>query len=104
MSYNFDEIVDRSNNYAAKFQEAELHYGTNNVIPLWIADMDFRTAPCIVEAIKERADPQGIFGYTWRTPSTLRPSLPGSKSATAGCPISPRWRLPPVSCPVCAWC
>ena len=67
MAYNFDEIVDRSNNYAAKFQEAELHYGTNNVIPLWIADMDFRTAPCIVEAIKERAD-QGIFGYTWRTP------------------------------------
>lgn len=67
MTYNFDEIVDRSQNYAAKFEEAELHYGTNNVIPLWIADMDFRTAPCIVDAIKARAD-QGIFGYTWRTP------------------------------------
>ncbi len=67
MVYNFDEIVDRSQNYAAKFEEAELHYGTNNVIPLWIADMDFRTAPCIVDAIKARAD-QGIFGYTWRTP------------------------------------
>ena len=37
------------------------------MIPLWIADMDFRTAPCIVDAIKARAD-QGIFGYTWRTP------------------------------------
>lgn len=67
MAYHFDEIVDRSQNYAAKFEEAELHYGTNDVIPLWIADMDFRTAPCIVEAIKARAD-QGIFGYTWRTP------------------------------------
>lgn len=67
MPYNFDEVVDRSQNYAAKFEEAELHYGTNQVIPLWIADMDFRTAPCVVEAIKERAD-QGIFGYTWRTP------------------------------------
>lgn len=67
MAYNFDEIIDRSQNYAAKFEEAELHYGTNNVIPLWIADMDFRTAPCVVEAIKARAD-QGIFGYTWRTP------------------------------------
>ena len=67
MKFNFDEIVDRSQNYAAKFQEAELHYGTNDVIPLWIADMDFRTAPCIVDAIKARAD-QGIFGYTWRTP------------------------------------
>lgn len=68
MTYNFDEIVDRSQNYAAKFEEAVLHYGTNDVIPLWIADMDFRTAPCIVEAIKARAD-QGIFGYTWRTPA-----------------------------------
>lgn len=67
MLYNFDEVVDRSENYAAKFQEAALHYGTNDVIPLWIADMDFRTAPCIVQAIKDRAD-QGIFGYTWRTP------------------------------------
>ena len=67
MRYNFDEIVDRSQNYAAKFEEAVLHYGTNDVIPLWIADMDFRTAPCIVEALKARAD-QGIFGYTWRTP------------------------------------
>ncbi len=67
MHYNFDEVVDRSQNYAAKFEEAVLHYGTNNVIPLWIADMDFRTAPCIVDAIKARAD-QGIFGYTWRTP------------------------------------
>ena len=67
MHYNFDEVVDRSQNYAAKFEEAVLHYRTNNVIPLWIADMDFRTAPCIVDAIKARAD-QGIFGYTWRTP------------------------------------
>lgn len=71
MVYNFDELVDRSENYAAKFEEAELHYGTNRVIPLWIADMDFRTAPCIVEAIKNRAD-QGIFGYTWRTPEYFR--------------------------------
>ena len=40
MKFNFDEIVDRSQNYAAKFQEAKLHYGTNDVIPLWIADME----------------------------------------------------------------
>lgn len=62
MKYNFDEVIDRSNNYAAKFCESVLHYGTNDVIPLWIADMDFRTAPCVVEAIQARAE-QGIFGY-----------------------------------------
>ncbi|MCI1958645.1 MAG: pyridoxal phosphate-dependent aminotransferase [Clostridia bacterium] len=65
MKYDFDEIVDRSENYAAKFQEADLHYGTNNVIPLWIADMDFKTAQPIIDAIHKRAD-QGIFGYTYR--------------------------------------
>ena len=67
IQYDFDAVVDRSQNYAAKVEEAILHYGTNDVIPLWIADMDFKTAPCIVDAIKARAN-QGIFGYTWRTP------------------------------------
>lgn len=65
MKYNFDEINDRSNNYATKVEETVLHYGTNDVIPLWIADMDFKTAQPIIDAIKERAD-QGIFGYTFR--------------------------------------
>ena len=65
MQYNFDEIIDRGQNYAAKIEEAYLHYGTNDVIPLWIADMDFRTAQPIIDTIKERAD-QGIFGYTYR--------------------------------------
>lgn len=65
MIYKFDEIIDRRQNYAAKYEEANLHYGTNEVIPLWIADMDFRTAQPIIDSIKERAD-QGIFGYTYR--------------------------------------
>ena len=68
MKFNFDEIVDRSQNYAAKFQEAELHYGTNDVIPLWIADMDFKTAQPIIDALKARAE-EGIWGYTARPDS-----------------------------------
>lgn len=67
MKFNFDEVVDRTNNYAAKLEEMSIHYGSRDIIPLWIADMDFKTAPAIVDSIKERAD-QGIFGYTWRTP------------------------------------
>lgn len=65
MNYNFDTVIDRKNNNAAKLLESYLHFGTNDLIPLWIADMDFATAPEIVEAIKERAE-QGIFGYTNR--------------------------------------
>ncbi|MDR1194605.1 MAG: aminotransferase class I/II-fold pyridoxal phosphate-dependent enzyme, partial [Peptococcaceae bacterium] len=65
MRCDFDEIIDRKQNYAAKIEEAHLHYGTNDVIPLWIADMDFPTARPIIDAIKARAT-QGIFGYTYR--------------------------------------
>lgn len=65
MKYDFDEIIDRSSNFSAKVEESYLHYGTNDVIPLWIADMDFKTAQPIIDAIIDRAK-QGIFGYTFR--------------------------------------
>lgn len=65
MQYNFDIQIDRSQNYAAKLEESLLNFGTKEVIPLWIADMDFRTAQPIIDVIKARAD-QGIFGYTFR--------------------------------------
>ncbi|MGP1455847.1 MAG: MalY/PatB family protein [Treponema sp.] len=65
MKYDFDEIIDHAANFSAKVEEAYLHYGTNEVIPLWIADMDFKTAQPIIDAIIDRAH-QGIFGYTFR--------------------------------------
>jgi cystathionine beta-lyase len=65
MKYNFDKVVDRSNNFAAKYDEREKKFGTSNVIPLWIADMDFEVARPINDALINRAN-QGIFGYTSR--------------------------------------
>ncbi len=65
---NFDNIIDRTNNFAAKYDEMEQKFGRSDLIPLWIADMDFKTAEPIIEAIKERAQ-QGIFGYTARPKS-----------------------------------
>ena len=44
MKYNFDEIIDRSHNRSAKYDEAGKKFGSRDVIPLWIADMDFKTA------------------------------------------------------------
>ena len=38
--------------------------GNEDVIPLWVADMDFKTAPCIIETLKKRVE-HGIFGYTY---------------------------------------
>ncbi|WP_312353454.1 MalY/PatB family protein [Aminipila sp.] len=68
MKYNFDEIVDRSNNFSAKYEEKKKKFGTDDLLPLWIADMDFKTAQPIIDALEERAR-QGIFGYTYRPES-----------------------------------
>jgi cystathionine beta-lyase len=63
MKYNFDEIIDRSSTFAVKYEEREKNFGTNDLIPLWIADMDFETAIPIKNAILKRAA-HGIYGYT----------------------------------------
>ena len=68
MQYNFDEVIDRTNNHAAKYDERKKKFGTADVIPLWIADMDFRTAQPIIDALGERAK-EGIWGYTARPDS-----------------------------------
>ena len=68
MKFNFNEKVDRSKNHAAKWEEMGGKFGSNDLLPMWIADMDIKTAPEIVEAIKEKAD-QAIFGYVYRPAS-----------------------------------
>ena len=61
MKYNFDEVIDRSHNRAAKYDERMKKFGREDVIPLWVADMDFRTAEPIIDALKERAE-EGDLG------------------------------------------
>lgn len=68
MKYNFDEVIDRSTNRSAKYDERGKKFGTMDVIPLWIADMDFKTAQPIIEALKRKAE-EGIWGYTSRPDS-----------------------------------
>ena len=68
MKFNFNEKVDRSKNHAAKWEEMGVKFGSNDLLPMWIADMDIKTAPEIVEAIKEKAE-QAIFGYVYRPAS-----------------------------------
>ena len=68
MKYDFDEIIDRSANRSAKYDERAKKFGRADVIPLWIADMDFRTAQPVIDALKARAD-EGIWGYTARPDS-----------------------------------
>ena len=57
--YNFDEVVDRRHTNSYKWDSA----GREDIIPMWVADMDFRTAPAIIDALRRRVE-HGIFGYT----------------------------------------
>lgn len=57
MKYDFDEVVNRRGSHCVKWDEA-----SEGVIPLWVADMDFKAAPAIQEAIRKRAE-HGVFGY-----------------------------------------
>lgn len=68
MKYDFDEVIDRSKNRSAKYDERIKKFGTSDVIPLWVADMDFRTAQPIIDACVKKAQ-EGIWGYTSRPDS-----------------------------------
>ena len=68
MKYDFDTVVDRSKNNAAKYDERIKKFGTDKVIPLWIADMDFKAPQPVIDALTARAQ-EGIWGYTSRPAS-----------------------------------
>ena len=58
MKYDFDEIIERRGTGSVKWDESP----SADVIPMWVADMDFKAAPAILEAIRKRAE-HGVFGY-----------------------------------------
>ncbi len=62
MKYNFDEIVHREGSHCFKYDFREQLFGTNDVLPMWIADMEFKTPDFVVAAVKERAAHE-IYGY-----------------------------------------
>ena len=70
MNYNFDEIIERRGTGCVKWDEKpptlptlNAERSTKEILPLWVADMDFAVAPAIQEAVKRRAE-HPIFGYT----------------------------------------
>lgn len=60
---NFDEIIERKNTDCLKYDFAEKRGKPENVLPLWVADMDFKTSSFVLDAIQKRVE-HGIFGYT----------------------------------------
>ena len=61
--YNFDKIIDRSGTDALKTDALAERYGRPDLLPLWVADMDFETPAFITDALRKRLD-HSLFGYT----------------------------------------
>lgn len=57
MKYNFDKIIERRGSHSVKWD-----WGKEDILPMWVADMDFQTAPEVIQAISEKVS-HGIFGY-----------------------------------------
>lgn len=68
IKYDFDKVIDRSNNYSSKWDELEKVFGREDLLPMWVADMDFMSPKPVIDAIVARAK-QGIYGYTSRPES-----------------------------------
>ena len=70
MKYDFDVICDRTNTNCAKWDAVGEVFGSRDVIPMWVADMDFPTAKPIVEALQKRAEHE-FYGYTQASPKLI---------------------------------
>ena len=63
MTYNFDKIIDRTGSGDLKHEVLEERYGRSDLLPLWVADMDFETPAFITESLRQRLN-HSLFGYT----------------------------------------
>ncbi len=71
--YNFDKVTDRRGSGALKVDALKERYGRPDLLPLWVADMDFETPPFIVDALKKRME-HPVFGYTVE-PADYKPAI-----------------------------
>lgn len=65
---NFNLCIDRTCTDSLKWGNCKATFGTEDVLPMWVADMDFQAPPAVIRALHERVE-HGIFGYTYPSPS-----------------------------------
>ncbi len=63
MATDFDQIIERAGSASLKYDARKAYFGTEDVVPLWVADMDFATAPVVSNALNQRAA-HPLYGYT----------------------------------------
>lgn len=87
MTYDFDEIIPRRGTNSYKWDSA----AEDDILPMWVADMDFRTVPAVTEALRRRVE-HGIFGYT-RVPDSYYESIINWFGRRHGWKIEKDWIL-----------
>ena len=70
-NYNFDEIIPRQGTGCLKYDKVNEFLGCENVLPMWVADMDFKTPDFIIEALQKRLE-HPILGYFYHTEGFYR--------------------------------
>jgi putative C-S lyase len=85
MAFDFDAPLERAGTWSARWDR----YAGRDVIPLWVADTDFRAPPCVLEAFGERIA-HGVFGYS-SPPEALRAAIVERMHALYGWRVQPAW-------------
>ena len=89
MDFNFDEIINRKGTNSIKWNSSQ-----DGVLPMWVADMDFKTAPVVIEALQRRVD-HGIFGYT-ETPPEFYSAIANWWIQRHDFALHPTWIVPAI--------
>ncbi|CAM3831693.1 MalY/PatB family protein [Marinicrinis lubricantis] len=89
MTYDFNRLPDRRNTNSYKWDQSEKLFGNPNVLPLWVADMDFDSPPAIKDALIKRAA-QGVYGYTIK-PDSYVDAIVNWFTRRHGWALKPEW-------------
>jgi len=91
MECPFDQVVDRRNTGCIKWDGVLEAFGREDLLPMWVADMDFRTPPAVIQAVSERAA-HGVYGYE-RRPASFAEAVLNWYKARQNWEIEPEWLL-----------
>ena len=89
MKYDFDTVIDRRGTSSVKYDLREKVFGREDVLPMWVADMDFRSPPEVLKAIVNRTE-HGVFGYTL-PPKKLNDRIVSMLEKTYDWAVDPEW-------------
>jgi len=101
LQYDFDKIINRKNTDSIKYDFAKKFGKPEGILPLWVADMDFRTPPCVIDALVKKSR-HGIFGYS-ETGDDYYETLRGWFSKQFNWNVQPEWlvKTPGVVFAIC---